>query len=202
MQRNENDNVFNSKIVNEKHVNIHAKLLDQCRQGNTKAQFEIYKLYYKAMYNTSYRILENEAEAEDVMQEAFLSAFEHLAEYKGEVAFGAWLKRIVVNKSLDELRKRKIEFAEVEDNTLVDDETQYQDEEETSISMKQIMDAIEKLPNGYKVILTLNLLEGYDHEEISQILGITESASRSQLSRAKVKLQELLSANLRKPLTL
>ncbi len=152
------------------------------------------------MYNTCYRILENETEAEDVMQEAFLSAFEHLQDYKGEVAFGAWLKRIVVNKSLDELRKRKVEFIDIEEHPIIANEAE--DESESAITMHQILKAIEKLPQGYKVILTLSLLEGYDHEEISEIMGITESASRSQLSRAKVKLQEILLANLPKPLSL
>ncbi len=79
--------------------NIHQGLIDACRHGDAKAQFEIYKLYYKAMYNSCFRILNNTQEAEDVMQEAFLSAFDKINSYKGEVSFGAWLKRIVVNRA-------------------------------------------------------------------------------------------------------
>ena len=88
-------------------VNIHQELIERCRKNDQKAQLEIYKLYYKPMYNTSLRILNHEAEAEDVMQESFLDAFRKIEEYKGEGSFGGWLRRIVVNNSIDTLKKRK-----------------------------------------------------------------------------------------------
>ncbi len=87
--------------------NIHQEIIDQCREGSQKAQFQMYKLYYKPMYSICMRIINNETEAEDVMQEAFLSAFRKIDTYKGEVSFGAWLKKIVINRSLDVLKKER-----------------------------------------------------------------------------------------------
>ncbi len=87
--------------------NLHQDILDACKEGDQKAQFQIYKLYYKAMYNTSLRIVNDTMEAEDIMQEAFLSAFDKIDTYSGTVSFGAWLKKIVINRSLDALGKEK-----------------------------------------------------------------------------------------------
>jgi RNA polymerase sigma-70 factor (ECF subfamily) len=170
--------------------NIHQDLIDGCREGDQKAQFQVYKLYYKAMYNTSLRIVNDSMEAEDVMQEAFLSAFEKINTYSGTVSFGAWLKRIVVNRSLDVLGRRKAIFEELDghdgirDNSIEDAE----DREETETRVEEVKAAIERLPEGYRVILSLYLIEGYDHDEIAEMLNISSSTSRSQLSRAKQKL--------------
>ena len=167
-------------------------LLKKCLRGNRNAQFEIYKMYYKAMYNVSLKIVNDTAEAEDVMQESFLSAFEKLSSYRGEVTFGAWLKRIVVNKSIDALRKKKT-FEEDPDQ-LTGIPTEYPDERdvEPPYNMEDIKKAIHMLPDNYRVVITLYLLEGYDHDEISLILNIQPSSSRAKLSRARVKLKEIL----------
>jgi len=169
--------------------NIHQEIIDQCREGSQKAQFQLYKLYYRPMYSVCMRIINNEAEAEDVMQEAFLKAFTKIDTYKGEVSFGAWLKKIVINRSLDYLKKRKVKFEEINERTnkIID----YQMETK-EVNMKVIKDAIQKLPDGYRIVLSLYLIEGYDHEEISEILGISNSNSRTQYLRAKNKLREIL----------
>lgn len=169
--------------------NIHQEIIDRCKEGNQKAQFQLYKLYYKAMYSVSLRIINDEMEAEDVMQEAFLSAFKKIETYKGEVSFGAWLKKIVVNRSLDYLKKRKVQFEEVNERTTEIADYQMETKE---VSVSIIKEAIQNLPDGYRIVLSLYLIEGYDHEEISQILGISNSASRTQLLRAKNKLREKL----------
>ena len=170
--------------------NLHQDILDACKEGDQKAQFQIYKLYYKAMYNTSLRIVNDTMEAEDIMQEAFLSAFEKIDTYSGTVSFGAWLKKIVINRSLDALGKRKAVFEDIESHIGIRDES-HEDKarnEEIDVKVEEVKEAIEKLPDGYRVILSLYLLEGYDHDEIADILKITSSTSRSQLSRAKQKL--------------
>jgi len=141
------------------------------------------------MYSVSLRIVNDEMEAEDVMQEAFLKAFSKIDTYKGEVSFGAWLKRIVVNRSLDYLKKRKVQFEEVNERTTQIADYQIEVKE---IDVQMLKKAIQNLSDGYRVVLSLYLIEGYDHEEISQILGISNSASRTQLLRAKNKLKELL----------
>ncbi len=135
------------------------------------------------------RIINNATEAEDVMQEAFLNAFTKLDSYKGEVSFGAWLKRIVINRSLDFLKKRKVKFDEINEKTNQLPDYQMEIKE---VNMTVIKDAIQKLPDGYRVVLSLFLIEGYDHEEISEILGISNSNSRTQYLRAKNKLREIL----------
>ena len=169
--------------------NIHQEIIDQCREGNQKAQFQLYKLYYKPMYSVCMRIINNETEAEDAMQEAFLKAFTKIDTYKGEVSFGAWLKKIVINRSLDYLKKRKVKFEEIKEKTnqIID----YQMETQ-KVNVQVIKDAIQKLPDGYRVVLSLYLIEGYDHEEISEILGISNSNSRTQFLRAKNKLRDIL----------
>ena len=134
-------------------------------------------------------MLNDEMEAEDVMQEAFLSAFKKIDTYRGEVSFGAWLKKIVVNRSLDHLKKRKVKFEEINERTTQIEDYQMETKE---VDMKMLKSAIQKLPDGYRVILSLYLIEGYDHEEISQILGISNSNSRTQFLRAKNKLREIL----------
>jgi RNA polymerase sigma-70 factor (ECF subfamily) len=170
--------------------NIHQDLIDGCREGDQKAQFQVYKLYYKAMYNTSLRIVNDTMEAEDVMQEAFLSAFEKINTYSGTVSFGAWLKRIVVNRSLDVLGRRKAIFEELNGHDVIRDnsieDAEYREETETKV--EEVKAAIERLPEGYRVILSLYLIAGYDHDEIAEMLNISSSTSRSQLSRAKQKL--------------
>ncbi len=169
--------------------NIHQEIIDQCKEGSQKAQFQLYKLYYRPMFSICMRLINNAAEAEDVMQEAFLNAFTKIDTYKGEVSFGAWLKRIVINRSLDYLKKRKVRFEEINEKTNQIPDYQMEIKE---VNMKVIKDAIQKLPDGYRVVLSLFLIEGYDHEEISQILGISNSNSRTQYLRAKNKLKELL----------
>lgn len=172
-----------------RYVNIHQHLLDRCLSEDQEAQFEIYRLYYKSMYNTSLRIVADRADAEDIMQESFLTAFRKLKSYQGEVSFGSWLKRIVINRSLDYLRKRKAVFEEITPNLPVAEE---EPAESDNFTVEEIKSAIFALPDGYRTVLSLILLEGYDHEEVAQILGMRNVSSRTQFFRAKQKLKELL----------
>lgn len=143
------------------------------------------------MFNTSLRILKDVAEAEDVMQEGFLKAFQNIKSYSGEVSFGAWLKKIIVNTSLDTLRKRKIEFEDINDANIPEYEENSHDYE-MEYQVEMVKKAILSLADGYRIVLSLYLLEGYDHDEIGEILNISASTSRSQLARAKKKLIEEL----------
>jgi RNA polymerase sigma-70 factor (ECF subfamily) len=174
--------------------NIHQELVTRCRKGDRRAQEEIYRLYYLAMYNTCLRMLNDRVEAEDVMQEAFLAAFLKINSFRGEMSFGSWLKRIVINKAIDALRARKVKFEELDERTGIaaEDGTEANSSDETAYLVHRIRDAVQKLPEGFRVVLSLSLFEGYDHEEIAMILGISESTSRSQLARARKKLTEYL----------
>ncbi|MBC7913047.1 MAG: RNA polymerase sigma factor [Pyrinomonadaceae bacterium] len=175
------------------YVDQHYNLVVECKNGNRKAQFELYKLYSKAMYNVALRILGNEDEAADLLQEAFIDAFKRVCDFRQESSFGTWIKQIVVNKSISQLRKRKFELIAIEDvnpDELVAEESS--NEQEIELKVNEIKRAIQVLPDGYRIVLSLYLLEGYDHEEIAHILKITENTSRTQFMRAKRKLIVLL----------
>lgn len=177
--------------MNEQVLDIHHELIERCRTGDREAHFRLYKLYSRAMLNTAYRITGQEEDAEDVLQEAFVSAFKNLGSYRGDSTFGAWLKRIVVNKSINVLKKRKENVVVQEENFDVPVE-EPMPEYMPELSVEKVKRCMELLPDGYRSVLSLYLLEGYDHEEIAGIMGITESTSKSQLNRAKSKLKELL----------
>jgi len=170
---------------------LQARLIAECKQNNQKAQLQLYDMYCKAMYNTAYNFVKNEAVAEDMTQEAFIKAFQKIASFNEEVSFGAWLKKIVINRCLDWLKKRKLNIVSIDqqDIQVTNDENWQVDD---CITIKCIKESINKLPDKYKVVLKLFLLEGYDHQEISQILNISEVSSRSQLFRGKNKLKEIL----------
>jgi len=176
--------------------NIHEDLIRGCQVNDRKSQFQIYKLYYKAMFNTAIRIVNDSAQAEDIMQEAFLEAFRQIDNYRGDASFGTWLKKIVINKSIDEIRKAKdvisIDEADVEVADMNNEEENYI--QVLSTRVEEIRKAIHALPDSYRIILTLYLLEGYDHEEIAQILGISYNLSRTRYSRARKKLLDFIGA--------
>lgn len=169
-----------------------GKLIEACKKGDSRAQVEMYKRYYKAMYNIALRMLNDTAEAEDVMQESFLSAFQKMDTFSGTVTFGAWLKKIVINRSLDVIKARKALISLESVPELSDDNSSdnYLDYKELNIEM--VKRAIFELPDGYRVVLSLYLVEGYDHDEISEILGISNATSRTQYHRARKQLAKKL----------
>jgi RNA polymerase sigma factor (sigma-70 family) len=177
--------------VDNLNIYIHASLIEDCRKGNRRAQFRLYDQYSKAMYSLAYRILNNREDAEDMLQETFVECFRNIGSFRFESTFGAWLKKILVNKCINQIRKRKVDLLLCESLP----ETICETEEEVTYDTGKIIKGVEMLPDGYRIILTLYLFEGYDHTEISQILGISESTSKSQYSRAKEKLRNLLSTN-------
>ncbi len=137
------------------------------------------------------RILNHMGEAEDVLQEAFLDAFQKIHDFRQTSTFGAWLKQIVINRAINQLRQRKLEWVDVEEADSVGEEVSIP-QEETDWEIERVRLGIQQLPDGFRTVLSLYLLEGYDHEEIASILGISESTSRTQYMRAKRKLVELL----------
>jgi RNA polymerase sigma factor (sigma-70 family) len=174
------------------YINIHQAEIDGCRKGDRDSQFRIYKLYYKAMYNTALRIVNDTAEAEDIMQESFLDAFRRIESYSGEGSFGSWLKRIVINNSLDALRRSQEVISIDEMNAEIAEPVEESDQEELQLRVSEVKSAIAGLPEDYRVIVSLFLLEGYDHEEISEILKISNQLSRTRFSRARQRLIQML----------
>ena len=167
-------------------------MVESCMKGDVRAQYQLYTLYSKAMYNICYRMTNQKEEAEDMLQESFSYAFSKLGSFRFESSFGAWLKRIVVNTCINHLKKKRVDLVYTEhqnDPVSADESVDYG---EIRFQVKRVMKALEKLPEGYRIVFSLYLLEGYDHKEIAEILGVTESTSKSQFLRAKQKIKEML----------
>ena len=168
---------------------LQDELVERCKQGDSRGFAELYRKYSKAMYNTSLRIVNNTGDAEDVVQEAFTDAFRSLEDFHYKSTFGAWLKRIVINKSINYLRKRKMDMIDIDKTNIGHlPEEDMTDEQEIQMKVEDIRKAVGLLPNGYRTVLTLYLFEGYDQEEIAEILQVSHATVRTQYMRAKQKL--------------
>ena len=173
-------------------TDLHKQLVEDCKNNDARSQMQLYDLYCKAMCTIANRYVKDSLVAEDIMQDSFIKAFQNMHSFKGEVSFGAWIKRIVINNSLDWLKKQKLELVSINEEVY-----QKVDEDENwnvahSFNADVIVQAIKSLKEKYSLVLSLYLLEGYDHQEIAQVLGITEVTSRTNLMRGKKQLQELL----------
>ncbi|AVR46715.1 RNA polymerase subunit sigma [Christiangramia fulva] len=175
------------------HIN---ELVDRCRHGDQRAQMEIYERYHKAMYNTALRITRHPAEAEDVMQEAFLSAFTKIESFQGTSTFGAWLKRIVVNESISAYHKKEklseVSYNDELKNEVDDGGLALDSEDRNNEKVRIILYQMEKLKPNYRLALTLHLIEGYDYDEICEIMDISYANCRTTVSRAKESLRKNL----------
>ncbi len=170
---------------------LHIELVEKCKVNDRQAQMQLYRQYCDGMFCVAMRFLKNSDDAEDVLQDSFIEAFQRIGQFKGDVTFGAWLKRIVVNGSIDFLKSKHQRTVELNESYLqVAEEDDWSVEE--GISIDQVKKAIEELPQKYRYVVQLFLVEGYDHSEISEILGITETASRTRLLRGKTQLKEKL----------
>ena len=174
-------------------MNQHFDIVEACKRGDRKAQFELYKLYSKAMYNICLRMLGSVENAEDALQNSFVDVFSKLDSFRFESAIGAWIKRIVINNCINHMKKRKIDLMELNDNVHHLAEDNFTPSvSDSNLNVEMIQKAIMQLPEGYRVVFTLYAMEGYDHEEIGEVLGVTEATSKSQYSRAKAKLRDIL----------
>jgi RNA polymerase sigma-70 factor (ECF subfamily) len=145
------------------------------------------------MYNIAYRITNNELDAEGVLQESFVNAFKSINSYRGTASVGAWLKRIVINNSITVVKKRKAALVPIEDYGEYAEVPDTSEDDMLYLNVDRIRNAVQRLPEGYRVVFSLYLMEGYDHKEIASILKISESTSKSQYNRSKKKLQKILS---------
>lgn len=170
------------------------QLIEACKLNDKRAQIELYRLYNQGMYNVAMRMLMNAENAEDVIQDSFLSAFKNISQFKAEVTFGAWLKKIVVNKCINQLKKRQLKVVALDETNSDYFEPEKGDrwDYDSTLVLQDIKNEINTLKDKYRFVLMLYYIEGYDHEEISQILNISVVASRTQLMRGKFKLRQLL----------
>ncbi|UNY99032.1 RNA polymerase sigma factor [Zhouia spongiae] len=168
----------------------HKELVEKSRLGDRIAQYDLYIQYVDAMYNVSMRIVKIKEDAEDLVQDSFIEAFKNLSSFRHESTFGSWLKRIVVNKSINHLKLKRIPVVPFENEIygIKDDEIT----EAPEMDIQKVIKGVKLLPVGFQQIINLYLIEGYDHVEIGEILGIATSTSKSQYHRAKKKLIEII----------
>ncbi|WP_430816006.1 RNA polymerase sigma factor [Carboxylicivirga sp. RSCT41] len=176
-------------------TDIHKPIIEKAAKGNAKAQRKLYELYAKAMFNICFRMMNSTEDAEDMLQEVFCEAFRRLGSFRFESTFGAWIKRITINRCINELKRRKLNLELNEEITPDIHSDEKEDDDELNLKVEHIKLAMSMLPDGYRVVFTLYMLEGYDHQEIAEIMNITVSTSKSQLARAKRKLTEILKAS-------
>jgi len=163
-------------------ININREIINRCIKGDAQAQFLLYKQYSKAMYNIAIRFLNNKMDAEDILQESFVTAFEKLASLADPASFGSWLKRIVINNCITYIRRSNIVFEDLENH--INEEISEENDEDLNIDPALVHKAIKELPDGGRTILVLHALEGYKHREIAEMLSVSESTSKSQYKRA------------------
>ena len=180
-----------SESPDRRQQTIHKYLIERSQQGDRKAQNELFKLYVDAMYNICRRIIGDPEEAKDALQDAFTDAFLKLGTLKDASLFSAWLKRIVINKCLNEVKKkRELEYL---DETAELPEPERDDRsDDIKFEAKKILAAMNQISEGCRIVMNLYLFEGYDHKEIGEILSISESASKAQYSKGKAKIRKLL----------
>jgi RNA polymerase sigma factor (sigma-70 family) len=178
----------------EQALDVRNELVERCLLGDRAAQRAFYESYAKAMYNAAFRILQSREEAEDVLQESFVKAFSSMSTFRGDASIGSWLKRIVVNASINSLKKRRLHFDTLdEDRFEIEDDGPYVKSQEFTV--EDVKRAVKELSDGYRTVFTLYVFEDYSHKEIGEVLGVSESTSKSQLNRARKRVAEWLITN-------
>ena len=170
-------------------------LIRGCRRGEAKAQRELYQLWAPKMLGVCFRYIKDRSEAESVMVGGFMKIFEKIGQFNGEGNFEGWMRRIMVNESLMYLRKHKNTFMVVEAEE-AGKEVSYQ-EADQQLQAEDLLGMVQQLPDGYRTVFNLYAIEGYSHKEIAEQLEITESTSKSQLSRARHLLQQYIAQHER-----
>ena len=174
-------------MSNNNHID-YEELIKQCKKWDPKAQKQLYDLYSRAMYNVSFRIIQDKEIAEDIIQESFVQVFNKLNTFNFKSTLGAWIKRIVINKSINQLHQEKrLSWLSYENETLLDQDLpeSNSENEEYQLTVTAIKDAMRKLPAGCRSVFSLRVFENYKHQEIAEILNITTGTSKSQYARAK-----------------
>ncbi|HPI86800.1 MAG TPA: RNA polymerase sigma factor [Bacteroidales bacterium] len=180
------------RLSNVEQADISRDIIERSKRGNRQAQYQLYRQYAKAMFNICNRMMNDRADAEDMLQESFSEAFRRLDSFRNESTFGAWLKMIVINRCINEIKRKKTQLEFFDDMSPFEDAEDLTDDQSAGLSPERIKKAMEDLPKGSRMIFSLYLLEGYDHQEISEILNISESNSKTQYMRAKQRIKEIL----------
>lgn len=173
-----------------------SDLIEGCIQGNRKMQYELYERFSSKMYGVCLRYAANAEEAEDILQEGFIKVFKKISSYRGDGSFEGWIRRIFVNTAIEHFRKKAYlqPITEQEESTLEGKYISVLD----NLAEKDIVRLIQQLSPGYRTVFNMYVVEGYTHKQIAEALNISEGTSKSQLSRAKLILQDLVKKHLDK----
>lgn len=178
-------------------------LIEQCLRGNPKAQRELYDTYAEIMLGVCFRYTRNLTDAEDILQEGFVKVFKNLKQYNGSGELGAWIRRIMVNTAINEIKRSKLKLiSQEEENDL--HQTVANDDPEILLTAKEIASSLQLLPDGYRIVFNLHAIEGFSHNEIAEMLGVKTASVRSQYQRARRMLIQLLNkadSERQKPVT-
>lgn len=164
-------------------------LIEGCLEGDAAAQKELYERYAPKLWPVCLRYAKNQMAAEDIMQEGFIRIFKYLEYFKGDGSFEGWLRRTMVNTAIN-FYKKNLKQNNERDIDTVFDLSNHDVDAVSQMTANEIMSVVQSLPDGYRTIFNLFVVEGYPHKEIAKLLGISENTSKSQLSRARVILQE------------
>ena len=187
----------NSENTTLNYSSTHRDIVLACQNGERSAQFKLYQLYNKAMFNICLRMLNNELDAEDLLQHSFVDVFSKIHTFRFESSIGDWIKRIVVNNCINFLKKRRLHFEALDDRKAQVPVVEEESTTPSHLSVQRIQEALTQLSEGYRVVFSLYAFEGYDHQEIASILGVSVATSKSQYSRAKRRLRQLLDGQQR-----
>jgi RNA polymerase sigma-70 factor (ECF subfamily) len=183
-------------ILTQVYQDIHTEIIELSKAGNSKAQFELYSRYSKALFNVCLRLMNKKEDAEDALQDSFCEIFDKLDSFRFEASFGSWARRVTINTCINKLNRRNPQLVFFDSLYETGGISEDNEIDEIHLRVERINKAVSMLPDGYRLILTLYLFEGYDHGEISEILGISESTSKTQYMKAKKKVKEILSTQL------
>ncbi len=167
-----------------------AVLIENCLKGDRRTQQELYNNFSPKMYAVCLRYSGNAEDARDLLQDGFVKVFSNLHRYRGDGSFEGWVRRIFINTSIEHFRRKVYlnPITEAHENTFEDKELTALD----GIATKDVLKLVQKLSPGYRTVFNLYVVEGYNHKEIGELMGISEGTSKSQLARAKSTLQEMV----------
>lgn len=175
-------------------ITTEKRLIDECLAGNTLCQRQLFDMHAGKMMTVCLRYAADQMEAEDLLMESFVKVYRYLHQYKFEGSFEGWMRRIVVNTALKKIQKKKIYFEEIKPEKILEstDASAYM-----HLNEKELLHLIRQLPEGYRIVFNMFVIEGYTHEEIAQLLQIQPGTSRSQLVKARKMLQQKISNHLK-----
>ncbi|MCD4683806.1 MAG: sigma-70 family RNA polymerase sigma factor [Bacteroidales bacterium] len=173
-------------------MTVDEKIVEGCIAGKRRAQNQLYQKYAPGMFGVCLRYCKNIAEAEDILQEGFIKVFKNVKKYRKEGSFEGWIRRIMVNSAITHFNKNKIHFEEIDEEKMESPEEAETNETFAPVDQEILLNLIQNMPEGYRMVLNLYVFEGYNHKEISDILNISENTSKSQLSKARKYLKNKL----------